>query len=214
MVNIKRFVVNPVQENTYVVWDDTRDCVIVDCGCIDEYEWRSVSEFIKKERLRPVHLLNTHLHFDHILGVEFAHRDYGIAPEASDADLNLYNSVQRQLMLFMGMTIDGLSLPALSVALGDGDKVSFGRSSFTVLATPGHTPGGVCFYDEADKILFSGDTIFRESVGRTDFEGGNHRVLQESIMDKIMPLPADVTIYPGHGPETTVGHERDCNPYF
>lgn len=214
MSSVKRFIVNPIEENTYVVWDDTKDCVIIDCGCFQNEEWNEIKKFIEEKNLNPVHLLNTHLHFDHVMGLHMAYRDFKLKPECSDKDMYLYENIGSQLQMFLGVNAENINMPPIGTFLDDGDEVKFGNTVLKVLSTPGHTRGGICFYDEANKKLFTGDTLFKESVGRTDFEGGNHRTLIEGIVEKILPLPDDVTIYPGHGGETSVGHEKKYNPYF
>lgn len=214
MIRIKTFQVNPLEVNCYVVSDDTNDCVIIDCGCFFKEEWNVINSYIKDNHLHPVHLLNTHCHFDHITGNNMAYNEYRIMPEFNVRDAFLYKGLNKQMCKFgLGnYTID--SLPPCGRGLNHGDKISFGKSEFTVLETPGHSPGGICFYLEENKALFSGDTLFRMSIGRTDLEQGDYHSLRESILKHIFTLPPDTNVYCGHGPSTTIGEEIKYNPYI
>ena len=192
MLQIKLFTVNPIQENTYVVSDETKEAVIIDCGCFTEREWKTVKDYIEDQHLRPVHLLNTHLHFDHCLGNRFAVRDYHLLAEAAMADYDLYSGMQAQAAMFMGNDyashIDTDFTAQLAPALKEGDAIHFGSHTLTVIATPGHTPGGICFYCQAENVLFSGDSLFSGSIGRTDLPGGSFRDLITSISSKLLSL--------------------------
>lgn len=216
MITIKTFTVSPIGENTYVVSDETGEAVIIDCGCAVESEWKAITKYIDEKGMKPVHLLCTHLHFDHVMGNILVFRDYGLKPEANDADLPLYNNIDRQLKMFIGVGSCGdfANMPPIGRALKDGDTVTFGNHEFKILATPGHSPGGLCFYCEKEGALFTGDTVFRCSIGRTDLENGNYRQLLDSIRDKILPLSDDTDIYPGHGPSSTLVFEKQNNLYF
>lgn len=215
MITIKKFPVSPIEENTYIVSDETGEAVIVDCGCVVEDEWQEIRKYIDGNGLKPVHLVCTHLHFDHVLGNGLVFRDYGLKPEACDADLVLYNDMDRQLKMFMGVSANGFTdMPPLARALKEKDTISFGTHKLEVLETPGHTPGGLCFYCREEDTLFTGDTVFRCSIGRTDFEGGNYRQLVDGIMNKIAVLPGKTNLYPGHGPSSTIEFECENNPYF
>jgi len=218
MLQIKLFTVNPIQENTYVVSDETKEAVIIDCGCFTEREWKTVKDYIEDQHLRPVHLLNTHLHFDHCLGNRFAVRDYHLLAEAAMADYDLYSGMQAQAAMFMGnyyaSHIDTDFTAQLAPALKEGDTIRFGSHTLTVIATPGHTPGGICFYCQAENVLFSGDSLFSGSIGRTDLPGGSFRDLITSISSKLLILSPSTTVYSGHGPATTIDDEIKCNPYL
>lgn len=215
MLKIEQFPVNPLEENCYVVYDETSEACIIDCGCFGQKEWNRIHIFITSNHLKVVHLLNTHGHFDHILGEGFAYRDLQIRPKGSEADSKLYIEIENQLEMFMLPKDMGVPpLPPMEGYLKEGDTISFGTHSMTVLETPGHTPGGLCFYCEAEKAIFVGDTLFQLSVGRTDFPGGSQEQIIESISGKILTLPADTKIYSGHGPSTTVGFESKNNPFL
>ena len=210
-MEIKTFYFNPLRVCCYVAWDDTRECVIIDPGCYGDRELQRLKDFVADRQLKPVKILLTHGHFDHILGLEdafcFWNVDVWLHPDDREQMVRSGDWC-RQLGLafkpFTGTLHD----------LNDGDSVAFGHSALTVIATPGHTQGGVCFYSEADAVLFSGDTLFAGSIGRTDHPGGDYDQLIDSIARKILPLDGDVTVLPGHGPATSVGYERVTNPFL
>ena len=218
MINLKRFIYNPVGVNTYVVSDQTGEAVIIDCGCWTEQEWSVLHDYILSNNLRPVHLLNTHLHLDHVFGNQYALRDYGLSPEASEAEFPLYQNLRNQVSMFFGEKIaSGLDYSFtnyLVPALHDRDRISFGESELDVIATPGHTAGGLCFYNSGEHVLFSGDTLFQMSIGRTDLPGGDYLSLMKSIQTKLMNLPPETTVYSGHGEPTQIGYEIRWNPYI
>lgn len=213
-MKIKRFECNPLQENCYVVSLDSGDCAIIDCGAYGEDECAAIDAYIAENSLKPVLALNTHLHFDHVLGLRHIYDRYGLKVRAHSADVDIYSNLGQQLDYFTGGAISVDNPAPLGDFLADGDVVDFSGSPVRVLHTPGHTPGGVCFYFEGEKALFSGDSLFCSSIGRTDFPGGNYRQLIESLTDKVLSLPPDVAVYPGHGPSTTVLNEMTYNPYL
>ena len=212
-MDIKRFEVNPLCENCYVVSDDTKEAVIIDCGCSDEYEWADIKKYIANNDLQVKHLLNTHLHFDHVWGNTFVHRDLGLRPEANYEDLHIYENMDEQIRSVVGVGIPHPPLPPLGTSLLDGSEVTFGNTTLKVLATPGHSRGCICFYSEKDKVLFSGDTLFCGSCGRTDLEGGSYQDIVQSLL-KLSTLPDDIQVFCGHGPSTTIGREKQYNPYL
>ena len=214
MLNIKTFEVNPLSENCYVVSDETKEAVIIDCGCFHPNEWKTIKIYIDKEGLKVTHLLNTHLHFDHVMGVPMAFNDLGLGPEANKGDLNIYNKVEDQFRQVVNMSIPHIEMPPLSRELKDGDEIAFGNHTFVVVQTPGHTQGGICFYCKEENVLFTGDTLFRMSIGRTDLEGGSFDSLMQSIQNRLSILPPETVAYPGHGPSTTIADECRYNPYF
>lgn len=215
MIKIKKFIVNPIEENTYIVSDETGEAVIIDCGCFDEFEWEEINSYLQKNELTPVHLLNTHAHFDHILGNRFAFKEYGLKTEMHEADIPLYQNLNLQINMFFGQAFANEDLlTPLGTTLKNGDTIKFGNCELAVLHTPGHSPGGICFYSEKEKQLFSGDTLFKCSVGRTDLQGGNFEQLSVSIKSKLSKLDSETTVYPGHGPSTTIGFEKLNNPYI
>lgn len=213
-LKIKIFEVNPLGVNCYVVSDDTKEAVIIDCGCFHIDEWNEIKSFIDNEGLDVKHLLNTHLHFDHIMGVPMAFNDLGLCPEANKNDSYIYNKVEEQVRQVVGANIPHIEMPPLGRELRDGDEVEFGSHKFVVIQTPGHTPGGICFYCKEENVIFTGDTLFRMSVGRTDLQGGSYKDLQQSIIERLATLPSNTIVYPGHGPSTTIEEEAKYNPYF
>ncbi len=211
MLTIKKFLFNPFRERCMVLSDDTGECVIVDPGCYDDGELRQVEDYISREKLTPKAIWLTHGHFDHIFGVKALSDLYSVPVRMSAADQIVLDTDAQMTERF------NLSVPDTSFSyegVTKDDVLSFGNTKFTVYETPGHTPGGLCFYDEADKVLLSGDTLFAGSIGRTDHPGGNYDSLIKSLMDGIMGLPADVAVIPGHGPLTDIGDERTHNPFL
>ena len=214
MITIKQFEFNPFGENTYVLSDETREAIVVDCGCMTAGERSLFSDYITEHELTPVRLLCTHLHFDHIIGNAFIRDTYGLQPEASRLDVEQLPSLEVQMA--------GLGLPPhlifesvpVEKYLAEGDTVRFGRSELQVLSTPGHSPGSLSFYSPADGFVLSGDALFAGSIGRTDLWGGDFRTLITAIREKLLTLPDDTVVYSGHGPATTVSIERNENPYL
>ena len=184
---------NPIQENTYVVWDDTKECVVIDAGNCSPREDAALDDFISRQGLKPVLAANTHGHFDHTLGVGHLKQRYGIPFALSEKTG---------------------PMPAIDRDLDAETEIRFGNSVLRILRTPGHTPGHVAFYEPESKALFTGDTLFRESIGRTDLPGGDYSWIMRSILDVIVPLGEEVHVYPGHGPESTIGHELLYNPFI
>lgn len=203
---------NPIQENTYVVWDDTKECVIIDAGNSNPREHAALDNFILEHGLKPVMAINTHGHFDHTLGVEHLRRHYNIPFALSAKDQFLLDNAATSASIF-GVPVG--DMPAtIDIDLDTQSEVKFGNTTLQVIATPGHTPGHVAFFEPASKVLFTGDTLFRESIGRTDLPGGDYSWIMRSILDKLIPLGDEVTVYSGHGPKTTIGHETLYNPFI
>ncbi|MDD6357530.1 MAG: MBL fold metallo-hydrolase [Bacteroidales bacterium] len=212
MMQIKRFVCNPLQENTYVVFDETRECAIIDCGCYTDGEKETLSQFVSEQGLKVKHLLCTHLHFDHIFGNKFIFDTYGISPEASAKDVDWLEDMCRRAQI-LGIDCEEGIVP-LGKDLNEGDEINVGAILLKVLAVPGHSAGGLVFYDPKEKVAFVGDSIFCGSVGRTDLPGGNQQQLVDSLTQKVLALPAETMLLPGHGEVTNVAFEREHNPYL
>ena len=210
-MNVVKFVFNPIRENTYIVWDETKECIIIDAGNMSAREDKVLADFIEEQGLKPVMAVNTHCHFDHILGVEFLKMTYGVPFAASSADLDLLKSGRASGAMF-GMELGELP-KNIDIDLAKTEEVKFGNTTLRVIATPGHTKGCVSLYDETSKSLFTGDTLFRESIGRTDLPGGDYPTIMQSILKKILPLGDEVVIYPGHGDKSNIGHESLYNPF-
>ena len=210
-MNVVKFVFNPIQENTYVVWDETKECIIIDAGNMSAREDKVLADFIEEQGLKPVMAVNTHCHFDHILGVEFVRSTYGAKFAASSADLELLKRGRASGAMF-GMELGALP-EAIDIDLAATEEVKFGNTTLRVIATPGHSKGCVSFLHEESKSLFTGDTLFRESIGRTDLPGGDYPTIMQSIIKKILPLGDEVIVYPGHGDKSNIGHESLYNPF-
>lgn len=212
-MNIKRFVTNPIGENCYLVWGENLECAIIDCGALGAVQELKIADFIKKNDLRPTLALQTHMHFDHMFGLHFLYRTYNLQPQCHASEQAIYDFAPQMSSQLLGVQIEQPLVPVKSY-LTDGQFIPLGNIQIQVLHTPGHTPGGLCFYLPDAKVLFSGDTLFQGSIGRTDLPGGNMDALVEGIRTKILSLPDEVVIYPGHGPSTTVGEELRMNPYL
>lgn len=213
MITIKAFPVNIISVNCYVVSDETRDACIIDCGCMNESEWQQIHKYVIDNGLQPKHLLCTHLHFDHIIGTGYPRRDFGLSLEASYADRPLYDDLDGCLAKFGLPPHTTPALPPL-VPLHEGDVVKVGNHEFRVIETPGHSQGGLCFYCQDEDLLFSGDTLFQGSIGRTDFPESSYSAIIHSITDKLLTLPDQTNVLCGHGSSTTIGYERQYNPYL
>ena len=213
MLNIKTFACNMLSENCYVVSDETREAVIIDCGALYPDERQAICDYIQKEQLRPVHLLCTHGHLDHCFGNAFINEQYGLKAEVSKDDEFLAGDLDLQARSMFGISIDEVTAP-IGRLLSAGDIITFGSHQLRVLPTPGHTPGSVFFYCEEEKVAFSGDTLFNMSIGRTDFEKGSWTDMMHSLHEVVAKLPAETKVYTGHGPMTTIGAEMKTNPYL
>ena len=201
----------PIQENTYVLWDETNECVVIDAGNSSPREDAALDNFIAEHGLKPVLAANTHGHFDHTLGVEHLKQRYGIPFALSSKDTFLLENAATSGSIF-GVKVG--AMPTVERDLDGEQEIRFGKTTLRVLRTPGHTPGHVAFFDEGSKSLFTGDTLFRESIGRTDLPGGDYSWIMRSILDVLVPLGDEVHVYPGHGPESTIGHEVLYNPFI
>ena len=211
--DIKTFVVNPLQENCYIVSDESKECVIIDCGAFFEEERNAIVDYIRHQELKPIHLLCTHAHFDHVFGAGTIYQHFGLKPEMHHDDEFLYLVTNEQTTAMMGASIN-LQVPPVGAFLNDGDIIRFGNHQLKVLHVPGHSPGGVLFYCEEEKVAFSGDTLFRMSVGRTDLQRGSWTELMNSMHRTVAKLPEDTIVYTGHGPKTIIHDELSMNPYL
>jgi hydroxyacylglutathione hydrolase len=211
MLKIACLPFNPIQENTYVLWDETNECVVIDAGNSSPREDAALDNFIAEHGLKPVLAANTHGHFDHTLGVEHLKQRYGIPFALSSKDAFLLENAVTSGSIF-GVKVG--AMPTVERDLDGEQEIRFGKTILRVLRTPGHTPGHVAFFDEGSKSLFTGDTLFRESIGRTDLPGGDYSWIMRSILDVLVPLGDEVHVYPGHGPESTIGHEVLYNPFI
>ena len=213
MLNIKCFTCNMLSENCYVVSDESGDCVIIDCGAFYPEEGQAIVSYIREQKLTPRHLLCTHGHFDHCMGNGCIDKAFGLKPEVHQDDNFLMEKMEQQTSEILGIKIN-LDVPPVGRYLTDNDTITFGSHTWQILHTPGHTPGGIVFYDTAEHTAFSGDTLFRMSIGRTDFECGSYEKMIASLCLLAQQLSADTIVYPGHGPQTTITDEIRYNPYM
>ena len=212
MMNIRRFACNMLEENCYVVSDDTGDCVVIDCGAYFDNERATIVNYIRDNQLNPVHLLVTHGHLDHNFGNNTIYDEFGLKPEASEMDDNLMRALGRQAEVMYSMRLN-YDFPEVGKHLTANETITFGTHKLRVLTTPGHSRGSICFVCDAEKVVFTGDTLFRMSVGRTDFEGGSTQQIIDSL-HRLAELPDDMVVLPGHGPQSTIGDEKKFNPYM
>ncbi len=209
---IKTFEFNPICENTYLIYDETKEAVIIDAGTFFPEEETELITYIDQNGLMVKHLLNTHLHFDHIFGNVFIEKKLGLITKAHKADQFLLDGLPAQMRMF-GMG-EPAGVPQIGAYIDENDTIEFGHQQFSILHVPGHSPGSIVFYNKNAGCAFVGDVLFKSSIGRTDLAGGNHRELITGIQDKLMTLPPDTVIYPGHGPTTTIEAEKRNNPYL
>lgn len=211
MITIQQFTFNPYQENTYVLYDETGECVIIDPGMYDSSDQNVFVNWIRKNELKPVLLLNTHCHLDHVFGNKFVFDNWSLKPQFHKGELTVLQSIPGYAPQ-MGLTYE-LS-PEPETYLEETGKVVFGNSELELIFAPGHSPAHLCFYAREDNFLIGGDVLFYTSIGRTDLPGGNHQQLLNSIREKLFVLPDSVEVYPGHGQSTTIGFERQNNPFL
>lgn len=211
MINIRTFAFNMFQVNTLVLNDDNGDCVIIDPGCQDATEFGKLIQYIKKNELRPVMLINTHCHVDHILGNKFVFEEYGIKPLLHVEELGVLTSANDYSRM---LNLPDPESPLPESFLEDEQILKFGTSTLLVIFTPGHSPGHVSLYSEENKFIICGDVLFDGSIGRTDLPGGDYLQLIKSIKTRILPLGDDIKVYSGHGNSTTIGKERKTNQFL
>ncbi len=210
MIKVEHFTFNPFEENTYVLSNEKGDAVIIDPGCYFTEEERKLKDFIESNKLKPVKLLNTHCHIDHVFGNQWVYKTYG---------LELYmHEGEKPVLEFAPSTGNfyGFGFSNYNGALhflAEGDEVFLGDDMLKVLFTPGHSPASICFYCAAQKFVIGGDVLFNESIGRFDLPGGNEQILYKNIREKLYVLPDETVVYPGHGNKTTIGHEKIYNPF-
>ena len=211
MLTLKVFTFSPIRENTYVLFNEQRQAIIIDPGCYFSAEEEMLNNYIQTEGLQPTMLLNTHCHLDHVFGNRWVHQTYG---------LELHIHAGEKIVLEKApISGQNWGLPFTNYDgplhfLKEGDRIALGSDELLVIETPGHSPASICFYCEAQQILIAGDVLFRESIGRTDLPGASHEVLLNSIREKLWKLPDTASVYPGHGMPTTIGYEKINNPHL
>jgi len=211
MIALKTFIFNPFQENSYILSDESKECIIVDPGMNSPAEQDELINYIKNNNLLPKAIVNTHCHVDHVLGCLCLIKKYTIPFYAHELEIPLLETAI-QFGEFFGLEVE--QPPAPDHYLTEGQEYNFGVSSLQILHVPGHSKGSVALYSKTDKLILTGDVLFYGSVGRTDLPGGDYNTLINSIREKIMSLPKDVDVYPGHGPKTTIQYEYDTNPFL
>ena len=212
-MEVKIFEFNPVSEHTYVAYDQTKECVIIDAGCYFPHEQEELLSFITDHQLQVKHIINTHLHFDHVFGINLVTRQFGLGLEAHQGDEVLLDRHKEQLRMF-GFPDDGQPVPQIQKYLTEEDVIRFGNQEFKIYHVPGHSLGSIVFHNEKAKCLFAGDVLFHGSVGRTDLEEGDHQLLISGIKSKLLVLPDETVVYSGHGASTTIGFEKKNNPFL
>ena len=203
---------NPFQENTFILWDDTKECIIIDPGCYEEHEKEYLRNFINSNNLKPVKLINTHCHIDHILGNNFVSEKWNIDLYIHKEDVPLIENAEKIAKTY-GFT-EYESSPYPKHFLEEGKILKFGNCKLTVLFTPGHSPGHICLLNKEQGCILSGDVLFNGSIGRTDLPGGDYDTLINSIKTKLLCLEDDTEVFCGHGPSTSIGKERLSNPFL
>lgn len=213
-MQITRFVVNMVGENCYLLWDEhSNEAALIDCGAFETSEKEAIKSFIAEKGLHLTHLFNTHGHFDHVFGASFISDTYGVNIEICSDEQTTYEQAAEQMKQFLHLNLP-LTLPKVGHYFNNGDELHVGSITLKVIETPGHTPGGVCFYAEKERVLFSGDSLFKHQIGRCDLPGGSERLLINCLKNKILTLPDDVKVLPGHGAFTTIAEEKRLNYYL
>ncbi len=210
MLKVKSFTFNPVQENTYVLHNEKKDCIIIDPGCYFPNEKEELKKYVEENELRPVLLLNTHCHLDHVFGNKFVHETWGLTLHIHELEKKMLEMAPASGLMWQ-LAFDNYD--GELIYLKENETIKLGDDSLKILLTPGHSPGSICFYNAADKFVISGDVLFYCSVGRADLPGGDYDTLIKSIKTQLYILPDEVTVYSGHGPITTIGFEKENNPF-
>ena len=211
MITIKTFVFNSFGVNSFVLYDETGDCIIIDPGCSNRAEQQQLQSYITENKLKPTSLINTHFHIDHILGNHFVCETYNLIPTGHKEGKHFWDTANEYGSMY-GITLD--KVRKTEIFIGEGDIVRVGNSQLEVRYTPGHADGSICLVSHEQRFVIVGDVLFQESIGRTDLPTGDFDVLMDSIEKKLFTLGDDFTVYPGHGPETSIGHEKRANPFI
>ena len=211
-MNVSRFTFNMFGVNTYILWDNiSKEAMIIDPGMVDDKERKIIDDFIEGNSLDMRYLVNTHMHIDHSFGVSYIMQKYGLKLACNKSDQFLAERLMEQARMF-GLTLS-ISDLVINVEFNDGDKLSIGGETLHIMHVPGHSPGSIVIYAPESSFLISGDVLFNSSIGRSDLPGGNYKQLVNAIREKLMTLPDDTIIYPGHGSETNIEKEKMSNPY-
>ncbi len=211
MIQYQTFPFNPFQTNTYLLWDESKEAIVIDAAFSSESEYAYFEDFIKEKGLKLTAAYNTHCHFDHCFGATFLKDDQNMTYSAHKDGILFTENAAKQASVY-GLNIDHIEAP--TTFIDEGDMIRFGQSELSIINTPGHANGSLCFISQADKFVITGDVLFRESIGRTDLPTGNLDVLLASINEKLFKLPGDFVVLPGHGPQSTIAHEQANNPFL
>jgi hydroxyacylglutathione hydrolase len=211
MLKIKSFAFNAMQENTYIIYNEQNECAIIDPGCFDDSEKNEMVHFIDSLNLKPIMLLNTHCHLDHVFGNKFIAEKYNLVLQLHEKEKTVLQFAPTSGLMY-NLPFDNYN--GNFIILKQDDEIKIGNDELTILETPGHSPGSICFYSAAQHFVIGGDVLFKRSIGRTDLPGGNHETLLQSIQQKLFVLPQQTIVYNGHGEPTTVGEEKLENPFF
>lgn len=211
MLKIKSFTLNPIQENTYLLCNEFNDCIIIDPGCYFEEERELMRDYISGNKLKPVMLLNTHCHLDHVFGNKFIADTYQLTLQIHEKEKVILAYAPTSGLMY-NLPFDNYTGDV--ILLKEGDKVLLGQDELQIIEAPGHSPGSICFYCARQNFIIGGDVLFKGGIGRTDLPMGDHQALLHNIKTKLLVLPAETMVYSGHGPATTIGDEKMQNPFL
>jgi len=211
MLYLKSFTFNPFQQNTFLVYDDEGSAYLIDAGNSTDSENEQLKNFLEEKKLTLKRFLLTHAHIDHILGARYIFDTFGLLPEMHENEIFFIDRMMQSAGMY-GVNCE--QAPMAEKFIKEGDKIMLGKYEFDCIFTPGHSPGSISFYNKENKLLLSGDVLFKGSIGRSDLPMGDHETLIRSIKEKLFPLGDDVKVYSGHGPATTIGFEKTSNPFL
>ena len=211
MLQIQSFTFSPIQENTYLLFNEFKQCIIIDPGCYFEAEKETLKEFIETNGLKPAMLLNTHCHLDHVFGNKFIAETYNLSLQLHEKEKSVLSFAPTSGLMY-NMPFDNYA--GAFIELKEGDTILLDKDELLVIEAPGHSPGSICFYCARQSFVIGGDVLFKRSIGRTDLPGGNHETLLNNIRQKLFTLPDNTIVYSGHGPATTIGEEKQENPFL
>ena len=211
MLQIQSFTFSPIQENTYLLFNEFKQCVIIDPGCYFDAEKETLKEFIETNGLKPAMLLNTHCHLDHVFGNKFIAKTYNLSLQLHEKEKSVLSFAPTSGLMY-NMPFDNYA--GAFIELKEGDTILLDKDELLVIEAPGHSPGSICFYCARQNFVIGGDVLFKRSIGRTDLPGGNYETLLNNIRQKLFTLPDNTIVYSGHGPATTIGEEKQENPFL
>lgn len=211
MLKIKSFIFSPIQENTYILYNDFKQCIVIDPGCYFEEERETLKDFISQNDLTPTLLLNTHCHLDHVFGNKMVAETFQLKLHLNEKEKAVLNFAPTSGLMY-NLPFDNYT--GDFILLKEGDKLMIGEDELLVIEAPGHSPGSICFYCSKQNFIISGDVLFKGSIGRTDMPMGNHQTLLDSIKNKLMTLPGETVVNSGHGASTTIEEEKRSNPFL